>query len=506
MPITPAAEDFLQRLADELEVPESRYESAKRSYMAVSKWLDRDESPLKAYDPVVYVQGSFRLGTAIKPINDEEHYDIDLVCELQSNKSRFSQKELKALFGREIAGYAAAYSMQEPSEGRRCWTLNYADEAQFHLDALPALPDGESKRLLLEHAHLSTEWSQYAIAITDRDHPDFTRISRTWPHSNPKGYTEWFRSRMRKVFQARREGMALEAKASVEDIPSYRVKTPLQQAVQILKRHRDILFADRPDDKPISIILTTLSGQSYNNEATVAHAIDVILENMHRFIEFRDDGLWIPNPTDPLENFADRWRKHPERRDAFYRWLGVARQQFTALFQEPKFDRIASAMSTAFGQRTVSAIQASKPRATVLQRVFGAASSPLFAKHRQTPQWPEYKQHTVRIVRAVASRNGYRDQVFASNSAPLPKGMDLRFKAETNTPEPFNVFWQVVNTGQEAEAANGLRGNFAAGSVYRGKVEQKESTSYTGSHSIECFIVKNGLLVARSGAFIVNIR
>ena len=31
---------------------------------------------------------------------------------------------------------------------------------------------------------------------------------------------------MRTVFEARRGAMALEAKAAVEDIPSYRVKTP----------------------------------------------------------------------------------------------------------------------------------------------------------------------------------------------------------------------------------------------------------------------------------------
>ena len=34
---------------------------------------------------------------------------------------------------------------------------------------------------------------------------------------------------------------------------------------------------------------------------------------------------------------------------------------------------------------------------------------------------------------------------------------------------------------------------------------RQESTSYSGTHTIECFIVKNGYLVARSGAFVVNI-
>ena len=42
--------------------------------------------------------------------------------------------------------------------------------------------------------------------------------------------------------------MALEARASVEEIPSYAVKTPLQQAVQILKRQGStvVLVTHRP--------------------------------------------------------------------------------------------------------------------------------------------------------------------------------------------------------------------------------------------------------------------
>jgi hypothetical protein len=67
------------------------------------------------------------------------------------------------------------------------------------------------------------------------------------------------------------------------------------------------------------------------------------------------------------------------------------------------------------------------------------------------------------------------------------------------------VYWQVVNTGADAEAAHQLRGGFDAGVIERGKIERKENTLYTGSHTIECFIVKNKHLVARSGAFIVNI-
>ena len=61
-------------------------------------------------------------------------------------------------------------------------------------------------------------------------------------------------------------------------------------------------------------------------------------------------------------------------------------------------------------------------------------------------------------------------------------------------------------TGREAEAANGLRDGFDQGLVTAGKLTKKETTLYTGRHSIECFIVKAGYLAARSGQLIVNIQ
>jgi hypothetical protein len=87
----------------------------------------------------------------------------------------------------------------------------------------------------------------------------------------------------------------------------------------------------------------------------------------------------------------------------------------------------------------------------------------------------------------------------------LPKNSSLLFQAETDVPTPYTVHWQVVNTGLEAANANSLRGGFDVGLVEKGSIERKESTSYSGAHTIECFVVKNNYLVARSGAFIVNI-
>lgn len=114
--LTKDAEEYLQDLADELEVPDSRYEQAERSYKSLGDWLHRDQSTVRAFGPQVYVQGSFRLGTAIKPANDAEEYDIDAVCEFRHlNKMSCTQEQLKAWLGVEVETYPTSCLRSRPT-------------------------------------------------------------------------------------------------------------------------------------------------------------------------------------------------------------------------------------------------------------------------------------------------------------------------------------------------------------------------------------------------------
>jgi hypothetical protein len=89
--------------------------------------------------------------------------------------------------------------------------------------------------------------------------------------------------------------------------------------------------------------------------------------------------------------------------------------------------------------------------------------------------------------------------------APLSKEGELRFRAETTVAEPFKLRWQVVNTGQEAQAKGDLRGGFYEGSEGPKGTIKKETTRHTGKHWVECFVIKDGVCVARSGEFIINV-
>ena len=354
---------LLESIAKSLDISDSHYQQAKQRYESIGRWLKRDESRVARYNPEIYPQGSFALGTVTKPILKVEEYDLDLVNELNLRKDEITQEVLKNLVGYEVKSYAWANNMNSlPKEGRRCWTLNYADGAQFHIDILPAIPDIESfKELLESQGYALSTWADSAIAITDKTLPNYSRIDPNWPRSNPKGYAAWFRSCMEIEFNARREFLAESMQARVDEVPEYKIKTPLQQSIQILKRHRDIMFVEDPDDKPISIIPTTLAGHAYNNESDLLDALQNIIKGMPRHILRINGRTWIPNPVNPLENFADKWHEHPQREENFYKWLWQVQQDLDKALELADIPGVAESLKPCLGEQVVNEALRSLP-------------------------------------------------------------------------------------------------------------------------------------------------
>jgi len=404
--ITKQAESYLEALAKALEIPRSRYEQAEKSYKSLGDWLHRDESSVSAYDPDVFVQGSFRLGTVIKPQSDDEEYDVDCACALTKlDKSDLSQAALKELLGEEIKLYRKSKGItKEVHEGRRCWRLEYADGAQFHMDVVPSIPNGNEQRRLLEARNFDAQFAETAIAITDNEVPEYYVITDDWPRSNPRGYAEWFKSRMGEVFIRRREQILNEMRAegvtaSVEDIPTYRVRTPLQSAIMILKRHRDTMFAEDPTNKPISIIISSLAAHAYAGEETIGYALLSILSRMEDAIEHDGQKYIIRNPTDALENFADKWEDYPERSAAFYAWLTQAREDFATAGRLVEHRRMSSVLASRMGQDVTdqASNDASQPSGSSGSGLLGAATaasaaaapSVSFANAPRTPKKPD---------------------------------------------------------------------------------------------------------------------
>lgn len=336
-------------LSAELDVPPSKYAEAKEHYEAVGDWLGDEDSFLSPYEPVIYPQGSFALGTAVRPLGDDD-YDVDCVCLLQLKEGDTTQYKLKSMVGDRLKHPQSRYKhMLDPRDGgRRCWTIKYADASKFHLDILPAIPDRCS---WLTALGVPETWAKHAICITDRDtwHKDIT-----WPRSNPKGYVEWFKNQMIVQLEEGRKAVAMAKRADVQKIEDYEVRTPLQRLIQLLKRHRDLRY-NGDDDKPISIIITTLAARAYNNEANLFDAILSTVPHMRDFIEDSDGTLWVPNPVNPSENFADKWEEYPRKKRLFFEWLYAVEREHKDLLTEQGFEKTGMYLNESYGKRDATA-------------------------------------------------------------------------------------------------------------------------------------------------------
>jgi hypothetical protein len=322
---------YLELLVETLDIPPSLYERAVARHHSLGEWLGRDASRLRQFNPRVSPQGSFRHGTVVRPLVQNAEYDLDTVTTLHISKAAITQKDLKQVYGLEMRDYAQAHGMLAPPEEKnRCWRLRYADQETFHLDSLPSLAEEEGVIISLRARNVPEEFAKRAIAITDKRHPAYATVTTGWPTSNPRGFARWLEAQMGTIAQAKRLDLVeRRIYASVEGVPTYALKTPLQRAIQLLKRHRDVMFADDPEVAPISMILTNLSGRAYGGEADVYLAVRGILSRMLDFV--RPETPYVPNPTHPAEDYADKWSKDRRLELNFRLWHAQASRDFEQL-------------------------------------------------------------------------------------------------------------------------------------------------------------------------------
>jgi len=299
---------LLDKIADEINISDAMRDKAVSSYQAVGKWIGDGMD----WDVEIMPQGSMNLGTIIRPITDfDDGYDMDLVC-LLKNGYVLSLKDIKNLVGNRLKENLI-YKDKLDDEGKRCWTLNYNG---FHMDILPCVP----KNIVFN----KPENTEIKLTHKNENHMYEPR------YSDPFKYHNWFEERMKSVLNIAKGAYATRNQVEIDTVPTYKVRTPLQKAIQLLKRHRDICFQDK-DDAPISIILTTLAAQAYNGENNIYEALCHILTKMPIYIENRVGVYWIENPVMPEENFADKWNENSNKKDAFYSWLSQAKKDIITM-------------------------------------------------------------------------------------------------------------------------------------------------------------------------------
>ena len=102
--------------------------------------------------------------------------------------------------------------------------------------------------------------------------------------------------------------------------------------------------------------------------------------------------------------------------------------------------------------------------------------------------------HTVKIDAHVV-QDGYRPFLLRAAMQLLRKQRKLEFLIDRCTvTSPYSVKWKIKNSGDEAQRTGDLRGEIIDDLGYQ---TRKENTKYEGSHYVECYIIKDGVCVAK---------
>ncbi|WP_125766696.1 nucleotidyltransferase domain-containing protein [Lapidilactobacillus wuchangensis] len=289
----------LQKICSQISLSDTAKANVVREYTSLGKLISN--SDLIGCRTEIKPQGSYNLGTAIMPLNgSDDDFDIDLVAILDEMPTA---QKTKIVIG-DVLKASDLYSSKLLPEKKRAWTIDYA---KSHVDVVPAVKNDVAD-----------------ISVTNKNSKD----NYDYHPSSPFKFKEWFIEKGQDIYQGSTT-VKNHIRNEVEQPEEYDQSTILQQVVQLLKFHRNKMFENRPDkEKPISMVITILAAQSYNGQNDLSTALVEVTNRLRDQIEYDVQGVpHILNPTNPKEDFTDKWKEHPERKTAFFEWLQVVERE-----------------------------------------------------------------------------------------------------------------------------------------------------------------------------------
>lgn len=151
-----------------------------------------------------------------------------------------------------------------------------------------------------------------------------------------------------------------------------------------------------------------------------------------------------------------------------------------------------------FGVRTFPAYSSNLTRINALARQFVAPNEEFIEDMFPVRIDPAYSVS----INSTVGGDGFRThnvQAYLQRFPRFLKNMVLNFYAETTVPGNVQIFWKVRNFGEAASQRNDLRGEIKES---YGKAKHHENTRYMGDHYVECYVVKDGVCVAKTLQFV----
>ncbi|MGV3615161.1 MAG: SMODS domain-containing nucleotidyltransferase [Fimbriimonas sp.] len=435
---------FRSFLENEVNLDEPRLARLNGSVEAITGFLEASATFADNFNDVI-PQGSYAHKTIIQPVRKNDEFDADLLLHVKEFPEWEAEDYVEELYR---TFRASGVYKDKAHRQTRCVTIDYAGD--FHVDVVPFLERHGSK------------W------VTNRNDNEFEL-------TDPEGYNAWL------------------------DMRNKAAERRLVPVIRLLKYLRD--YKRTFDVK--SVVLNVLVGERVSEIAQLADPgcyadVPTTLRTvMNALKEYLEPRIILPTISDPSgtgENFGDRWSQEG------YASFRTAMIRYAQWIEDAWSDGNVDSSVTKW-QRVVGD-EFKKPEERKSAELVRASFS-LPVPYKATEQnlvrdlgirFAVNPAYRFRLSGRVSRVGGIGAYYLHDRGNKVRRGRHIRFKVEDcSVPEPFTIYWKVLNRGEEAKSNDAVRGEIEAG----GRVwKYDEPTSFTGPHFVEAYAVRDGVCVA----------
>lgn len=348
-PFQDTLDAILASIAVNIQLPPGLHAQATERYEAVRRYIEREGSPLHNRINRFYPQGSMAIDATISIRGTDDEYDLDIVAE--TNDASFTEPDrVMDLFEQALEDYPVSQMIERQT---RCVTIRYAD--RMHLDITPSLRQllGPDRQSHIVHAkkeeppalHYLVPMNAWAFA---RWYETRTPIERT--------FADAFNRRLFETY-----GYDIRADAEVDNVPDQVpliVKNTATVALQLLKRFRNVTYADYQGRIPPSVMMSFFAGQVARPGIRLADMVILqarAIAMAIRHASAHGEKLRVTNPMYEHDDFTDRWPKSIAQQDEFAARLTMLAKGLEAI-RRGNFDleSVQDWLREQFGERVVS--------------------------------------------------------------------------------------------------------------------------------------------------------
>ena len=121
-------QDDIIHIIKNLDISPSMFKNAESKYTSIAEYLESH-----GLQAGFYPQGSFALGTVVRPTHKDPNagYDLDAICQVRSTREQLSAAELRSKVESILKSSNLYGGKLEISD--RCITINYAEYSGYPL-------------------------------------------------------------------------------------------------------------------------------------------------------------------------------------------------------------------------------------------------------------------------------------------------------------------------------------------------------------------------------------